>query len=50
MERDLELPLIGLYLANTTQSYPEDRSLNMCVRLGMRVSRLVEQDALSTLS
>lgn len=31
----------GLYLANTTQIYPEDRGQNYSIRLGQRVARLV---------
>jgi len=36
-------PLEGLYLANTTQIYPEDRGMNYSVRLGRIVSDLVDQ-------
>ena len=42
---DHRTPIRGLYLANTAQSYPEDRSMNVAVRLGLKVSRLVEADA-----
>ena len=42
---DHRTPIGGLYLANTSQSYPEDRSMNVAVRLGRKVSRLVEADA-----
>ncbi len=31
----------GLYLANTTQIYPEDRGMNYSVRLGNKISELV---------
>jgi len=31
----------GLYLANTTQIYPEDRGLNYSVRLGINVSKMM---------
>jgi protoporphyrinogen oxidase len=34
-------PIHGLYLANTTQIYPEDRGMNYSVRLGRVVSGLV---------
>lgn len=34
-------PIAGLYLANTTQIYPEDRGMNYSVRLAKSVSRLV---------
>lgn len=36
--------LPGLYLANTTQIYPEDRGTNYSVRLGNQISRLVAED------
>ncbi len=38
-------PIPGLYLANTTQVYPEDRGQNYSIRMGQRVARLVEADA-----
>lgn len=34
-------PISGLYLANTTQIYPEDRGMNYSVRLGRRIAALV---------
>ena len=34
-------PIVGLYLANTAQIYPEDRGMNYSVRLGHTVSHLV---------
>ncbi|HEY49955.1 MAG TPA: amine oxidase, partial [Dehalococcoidia bacterium] len=34
-------PIDGLYLANTTQIYPEDRGMNYSVRLGRDISRLI---------
>lgn len=37
-------PLTGLYLANTTQIYPEDRGTNYSVRLGNDIAKLVDQD------
>jgi protoporphyrinogen oxidase len=37
-------PLQNLYLANTSQIYPEDRGTNYSVRLGNRVSQLVLAD------
>ena len=37
-------PIPGLYLANTTQIYPEDRGTNYSVRLGRKVARLVLVD------
>jgi protoporphyrinogen oxidase len=38
--------LPGLYLANTTQIYPEDRGTNYSVRLGNQIAALVDQDFL----
>ncbi|GMU39558.1 MAG: hypothetical protein AMXMBFR23_04240 [Chloroflexota bacterium] len=38
-------PVPGLYLANTTQIYPEDRGQNYSIRMGRRVARLIEDDA-----
>ena len=40
-------PVPGLYLANTTQIYPEDRGQNYSIRMGTRVARLLEQDMAS---
>ncbi|HYH13251.1 MAG TPA: FAD-dependent oxidoreductase, partial [Thermomicrobiales bacterium] len=37
-------PLNGLYLANTTQIYPEDRGTNYSVRLGNDIAKLVDGD------
>ncbi|MDA0270905.1 MAG: NAD(P)/FAD-dependent oxidoreductase [Chloroflexi bacterium] len=37
-------PVPGLYLANTTQVYPEDRGQNYSIRMGRRVARLMETD------
>jgi len=37
-------PLAGLYLANTTQIYPEDRGTNYSVRLGNDIAKLVGED------
>jgi len=37
-------PLKGLYLANTTQIYPEDRGTNYSVRMGRQVARMVMED------
>ena len=41
---DYRTPIQGLYLANTTQIYPEDRGTNYSIRLGQRISRLVIED------
>lgn len=38
---DHRTPISRLYLANTTQIYPEDRGMNYSVRLGRRVATLV---------
>ena len=45
---DHRTPLQGLYLANTTQIYPEDRGTNYSVRMGRRVARMVVDDDAST--
>ena len=37
-------PFEGVYLANTTQIYPEDRGTNYSVRMGRAVARLVMND------
>ena len=37
-------PAKGLYLANTTQIYPEDRGTNYSVRMGRRVAQMVMDD------
>lgn len=37
-------PLENLYLANTTQIYPEDRGTNYSVRLGEDISRIILTD------
>ncbi len=37
-------PIGNLYLANTTQIYPEDRGQNYSLRMGRRVAQLVEGD------
>ena len=41
---DHRTPFSRLYLANTTQIYPEDRGTNYSVRLGRQVARMVAQD------
>lgn len=38
-------PIAGLFLANTTQIYPEDRGMNYSVRLGRTVASLVASAA-----
>jgi protoporphyrinogen oxidase len=42
---DHRTPFKHLYLANTTQIYPEDRGTNYSVRMGRKVARMVLQDA-----
>jgi len=42
---DHRTPLNGLYLANTTQIYPEDRGTNYSVRMGGKVAQMVLDDA-----
>jgi protoporphyrinogen oxidase len=37
-------PVHGLYLANTTQIYPEDRGMNYSVRLGQRIAAIVADE------
>ncbi len=41
---DHRTPIERLYLANTTQIYPEDRGTNYSVRMGKRVARMVMED------
>ena len=38
---DHQTPFKGVYLANTTQIYPEDRGTNYSVRMGRRVARRI---------
>ena len=37
-------PIPGLYLANTTQIYPEDRGTNYSVRMGRAVAAMIDAD------
>ena len=41
---DLRTPIKGVYLANTTQIYPEDRGTNYSVRQGKQVVDMVLED------
>lgn len=41
---DHKTPLENLYLANTTQIYPEDRGTNYSVRLGNDISKIILDD------
>ena len=41
---DHRTPFKGVYLANTTQIYPEDRGINYSARMGRRVARMVIED------
>ena len=43
---DHRTPFKNLYLANTTQIYPEDRGTNYSVRMGRQVARMVVEDTL----
>ena len=45
---DHRTPVQGLYLANTTQIYPEDRGTNYSVRMGRQVARMVVDDDATT--
>ncbi|MDA1298002.1 MAG: NAD(P)/FAD-dependent oxidoreductase [Chloroflexi bacterium] len=45
---DHRTPVPGLYLANTTQIYPEDRGTNYSVRMGRKVAKLLMEDAAAT--
>ncbi|MBI3943771.1 MAG: NAD(P)/FAD-dependent oxidoreductase [Chloroflexi bacterium] len=45
---DYRTPIPGLYLANTTQIYPEDRGTNYSVRLGRIVAHLLHDDMQAT--
>ena len=40
-------PVRGLYLANTTQIFPEDRGTNYSIRMGRQVAEMVMEDAAS---
>ena len=42
---DHRTPLKGVYLANTTQVYPQDRGTNYSVRMGKQVAHMVMADA-----
>ena len=41
---DHRTPFRGVYLANTTQVYPEDRGTNYSVRMGNKVAAMVVED------
>ena len=41
---DHRTPFKGVYLANTTQIYPEDRGTNYSVRMGRQVARMLMDD------
>jgi len=38
-----QTPIKGLYLANTTQIYPEDRGMNYSVHLGQKIATIVHK-------
>ena len=42
---DMRTGVIGLYLSNTTQVYPEDRGQNYSLLLGEKVAALMDQDS-----
>ena len=42
---DHRTPFDKLYLANTTQIFPEDRGTNYSIRMGRRVARMMLEDA-----
>lgn len=41
---DLRTPIKNLYLANTTQIYPEDRGTNYSVRMGRQMAKMILDD------
>ena len=41
---DMRTGIIGLYLSNTTQVYPEDRGQNYSLLLGEKVAELIDRD------
>jgi protoporphyrinogen oxidase len=45
---DHRTPKQGLYLANTSQIYPEDRGTNYSVRLGNQIADIVREDLAAT--
>ena len=46
----LKTPIRDLWLANTTQIYPEDRGTNYSVRLGRQVARMLVEEAMGKTS
>ncbi len=42
---DHRSPVRGLYLTDSTQFYPEDRTLSAAIRLGRRVAAMIAEDA-----
>lgn len=44
---DYRTPIRHLYLANTTQIYPEDRGTNYSVRLGQDIAKMLDGDVAS---
>ena len=42
---DYKTPLPGVFLANFSQVFPEDRGTNFAVREGEKIARLVAQEA-----
>jgi protoporphyrinogen oxidase len=41
---DHRAPYAGLYLTDSTQYYPEDRTISAAIRLGRRVAKLIQLD------
>ncbi|MHB8685504.1 MAG: NAD(P)/FAD-dependent oxidoreductase, partial [Dehalococcoidia bacterium] len=41
---DHRTPVEGLYLANMTQIYPEDRGQNYSIKMGEEVAQMVVED------
>jgi protoporphyrinogen oxidase len=41
---DHRTPVTGLYLTDSSQNYPEDRTISAAIRLGRRVAKLMQDD------
>lgn len=44
---DHRTPLAGLYITDSTQFYPEDRTISAAIRMGRRVARMIQEDPLA---
>lgn len=42
---DHRAPHRGLYITDSTQYYPEDRTISAAIRLGRRVARMIQEDS-----